>query len=74
MCLEIAEHLNISIFTIPYPPKPIMTSQGTNPPAHGILSQRSSIGTDKNGTNSVHNLQQQQQHRKSSRISKKNVH
>lgn len=47
-----------------------MTSQGTNPPPHGSLQQRSSIGNDKNGT---HNLQQQQ-HRKSSRISKKNAH
>lgn len=71
VCIEIAEHLNISIFRIPYPPKPVMTSQGTNPPPHGSLTHRTSIGHDKNGTSSANNLQQ---HRKSSRTSKRNVH
>ncbi|XP_055537151.1 cholinephosphotransferase 1 isoform X2 [Wyeomyia smithii] len=32
VCLEICAYLKIELFRIPYPPKPLMTSQGTNPP------------------------------------------
>ncbi|XP_062562005.1 cholinephosphotransferase 1 isoform X6 [Armigeres subalbatus] len=32
VCLEICAYLRIELFRIPYPPKPLMTSQGTNPP------------------------------------------
>ncbi|XP_062711256.1 cholinephosphotransferase 1 isoform X5 [Aedes albopictus] len=34
VCLEICAYLRIELFRIPYPPKPLMTSQGTNPPHH----------------------------------------
>ncbi|XP_058836578.1 cholinephosphotransferase 1 isoform X3 [Topomyia yanbarensis] len=32
VCLEICAYLKIELFRIPYPPRPLMTSQGTNPP------------------------------------------
>ncbi|XP_055628829.1 cholinephosphotransferase 1 isoform X4 [Toxorhynchites rutilus septentrionalis] len=50
VCLEICTYLKIELFRIPYPPKPQMTSQGTNPPHHH---------ESKNG---MHIIQQQQQH------------
>ncbi|XP_058464935.1 cholinephosphotransferase 1 isoform X2 [Malaya genurostris] len=34
VCLEICNYLKIDLFRIPYPPRPLMTSQGTNPPHH----------------------------------------
>lgn len=34
VCLEICDHLNIHLFKIPYPPKPIMQSQSTNVNVH----------------------------------------
>uniref|UniRef100_U5ESN6 diacylglycerol cholinephosphotransferase n=1 Tax=Corethrella appendiculata TaxID=1370023 RepID=U5ESN6_9DIPT len=56
VCLEICDYLQIELFRIPYPPKPLMTSQGTNPLQKHHHHHHSKDGADKNGTN----LQQQQ--------------
>ncbi|ETN67572.1 ethanolaminephosphotransferase [Anopheles darlingi] len=79
ICLEICDYLKIELFRIPYPPKPIMTSQGTNPPHHHHHHHHHSHD-NKNGTHSLtvnnnnHNnlphqqqqqQQQQQQHQQS---------
>ncbi|XP_040162227.1 cholinephosphotransferase 1 isoform X5 [Anopheles arabiensis] len=69
VCLEICDYLKIELFRIPYPPKPVMTSQGTNPPQHHHHHHHHSHD-NKNGTHSLTNnnnsaatsAQQQQQH------------
>ncbi|EAT36039.1 AAEL011841-PA [Aedes aegypti] len=53
VCLEICAYLRIELFRIPYPPKPLMTSQGTNPPHHHHEGR--------NGTHSSSNATVQQQ-------------
>ncbi|XP_041783046.1 cholinephosphotransferase 1 isoform X4 [Anopheles merus] len=68
VCLEICDYLKIELFRIPYPPKPVMTSQGTNPPQHHHHHHHHSHD-NKNGTHSLTNnnnsaatsAQQQQQ-------------
>lgn len=54
VCLEICAYLKIELFRIPYPPKPLMTSQGTNPQQHHHQHHHET----RNG--SAHNTQQQQ--------------
>ncbi|XP_049294119.1 cholinephosphotransferase 1 isoform X3 [Anopheles funestus] len=66
VCLEICDYLKIELFRIPYPPKPVMTSQGTNPPQHHHHHQHHHnhhSHDNKNGTHSLanNNLQLQQQ-------------
>uniref|UniRef100_A0A182RVD9 diacylglycerol cholinephosphotransferase n=1 Tax=Anopheles funestus TaxID=62324 RepID=A0A182RVD9_ANOFN len=66
VCLEICDYLKIELFRIPYPPKPVMTSQGTNPPQHHHHHQHHHnhhSHDNKNGTHSLanNNLQHQQQ-------------
>lgn len=71
VCLEICDYLKIELFRIPFPPKPVMTSQGTNP---AQLHPR--INETKNGTHcmltfntkptTVLQQQQQQQHQQPS--------
>ncbi|XP_053671489.1 cholinephosphotransferase 1 [Anopheles nili] len=56
VCLEICDYLKIELFRIPYPPKPVMTSQGTNPPHHHHHNHHSH-----DSKNEVDELQQQQQ-------------
>ncbi|XP_055600699.1 cholinephosphotransferase 1 isoform X3 [Uranotaenia lowii] len=71
VCLEICAYLRIELFRIPYPPKPLMTSQGTNPPTHHHQHQhhhhhegRNGTSNSNSGTGSSQQQQQQQQARK----------
>ncbi|XP_053661363.1 cholinephosphotransferase 1 [Anopheles marshallii] len=62
VCLEICDYLKIELFRIPYPPKPVMTSQGTNPPQHHHQHHHNHHSHDnKNGTHSLANNNQQHQ-------------
>ncbi|XP_052861703.1 cholinephosphotransferase 1 [Anopheles cruzii] len=76
ICLEICDYLRIELFRIPFPPKPIMTSQGTNPPQH----HHHHHGHDnKNGgthgsltlNNNNNNVQQQQQQQQQQSVNRK---
>ncbi|XP_035790907.1 cholinephosphotransferase 1-like isoform X1 [Anopheles albimanus] len=68
ICLEICDYLKIELFRIPYPPKPIMTSQGTNPPhhhhhhhSHDNKNGTHSLTVNNNNHNNLPHQQQQQQ-------------
>lgn len=72
VCLEICAYLKIELFRIPYPPKPLMTSQGTNPPQHHHQHHHHHHETRNGSTSSssTSNQQQQQQtNRKQTRAS-----
>ncbi|XP_035898451.1 cholinephosphotransferase 1 isoform X3 [Anopheles stephensi] len=58
VCLEICDYLKIELFRIPYPPKPVMTSQGTNPPHHHHHNHHHSHD-NKNETEELDQQQQQ---------------
>uniref|UniRef100_A0A1Q3FTQ2 diacylglycerol cholinephosphotransferase n=1 Tax=Culex tarsalis TaxID=7177 RepID=A0A1Q3FTQ2_CULTA len=71
VCLEICAYLKIELFRIPYPPKPLMTSQGTNPPQQQQQHHHHHHHETRNGTSSTNKeaQQQQQANRKQTRAS-----
>uniref|UniRef100_A0A1Q3FTS1 diacylglycerol cholinephosphotransferase n=1 Tax=Culex tarsalis TaxID=7177 RepID=A0A1Q3FTS1_CULTA len=70
VCLEICAYLKIELFRIPYPPKPLMTSQGTNPPQQQQQHHHHHHHETRNGTSSTtKEAQQQQANRKQTRAS-----
>uniref|UniRef100_A0A1Q3G2T6 diacylglycerol cholinephosphotransferase n=1 Tax=Culex tarsalis TaxID=7177 RepID=A0A1Q3G2T6_CULTA len=70
VCLEICAYLKIELFRIPYPPKPLMTSQGTNPPQQQQQQHHHHHHETRNGTSSTtKEAQQQQANRKQTRAS-----
>uniref|UniRef100_A0AAG5DH38 diacylglycerol cholinephosphotransferase n=1 Tax=Anopheles atroparvus TaxID=41427 RepID=A0AAG5DH38_ANOAO len=80
VCLEICDYLKIELFRIPFPPKPVMTSQGTNPAqshiseskngTHGLLTSFNTKNAPHQQTSSsVQQQQQQSANRKQTRAS-----
>ncbi|XP_038114066.1 cholinephosphotransferase 1 isoform X1 [Culex quinquefasciatus] len=61
VCLEICAYLKIELFRIPYPPKPLMTSQGTNPQQQHQHHHHHHHHETRNGTSSTNQQQQGQQ-------------
>ncbi|XP_063696938.1 cholinephosphotransferase 1 isoform X1 [Culicoides brevitarsis] len=68
VCLEICDHLHINLFRIPYPPKPVTYSQGTNVTSHHRNGTSSSSNTSQSSGSP-----QSQVHRKQTRSSSKTL-
>uniref|UniRef100_A0A8D8NQQ9 diacylglycerol cholinephosphotransferase n=1 Tax=Culex pipiens TaxID=7175 RepID=A0A8D8NQQ9_CULPI len=67
VCLEICAYLKIELFRIPYPPKPLMTSQGTNPQQQHQHHHHHHHHETRNGTSSTNQQQQQGQQQQANR-------
>uniref|UniRef100_A0A336M2Y2 diacylglycerol cholinephosphotransferase n=1 Tax=Culicoides sonorensis TaxID=179676 RepID=A0A336M2Y2_CULSO len=66
VCLEICDHLNIHLFRIPYPPKPITMSQGTNVTSHHRNGTSSSSNTSQSSGSPQSQVMQRKQTRSNS--------
>lgn len=72
VCLEICDHLHINLFRIPYPPKPVTISQGTNVTSHLRNGTSSSSNTSQSSGSPQSQVQRKQTRSSSNKGSSNN--